>query len=239
MFIEAELHAAYKFGNCSVRQFPFSHFFIEDIFPQDFYEKIQENLPTPDQLSPISEKRPVKGYKERFVLTFDDASLEALDPAKKDFWTSFRDILLKGGIGNLLFNKFSAQISQRFKDKPGLEFRNEAYLVLDTTNYALGPHTDSASKVITVVFYMPPDKSQEMMGTSIYLPRNASFLCEGGPHYKHENFLKLATMPYVPNAVFGFLKSNNSFHGVEKLTNEDCKRWVLLFDIYAVQPKNK
>ena len=43
MFLDAELHAAYKIANTPTLNFPFPHF-NENIFPDDFYSKIQENL---------------------------------------------------------------------------------------------------------------------------------------------------------------------------------------------------
>ena len=44
MFLDAELHVAYKIGNVPISNFPFPHFYLENIFPDDFYSKIQENL---------------------------------------------------------------------------------------------------------------------------------------------------------------------------------------------------
>ena len=73
MFLDAEAHIAYEFGNARIRDFPFPHFYLENVFPVDFYEKIQLNLPSYEELSPIAQKRPVTGYKERFVCCFDDA----------------------------------------------------------------------------------------------------------------------------------------------------------------------
>ena len=44
MFLEDELHAAYKLGNAPILNFPFPHIFVENIFTEKFYSKIQENL---------------------------------------------------------------------------------------------------------------------------------------------------------------------------------------------------
>ena len=44
MFLDAELHVDYKIGNVPISNFPFPHFYLENIFPEDFYSKIQENL---------------------------------------------------------------------------------------------------------------------------------------------------------------------------------------------------
>ena len=43
-------------------------------------------------------------------------------------------------------------------------------------------------------------------------------------------------MPYVPNALFAFLKTSNSFHGVEPITDAHVKRDLLLYDIQVENP---
>jgi hypothetical protein len=40
-------------------------------------------------------------------------------------------------------------------------------------------------------------------------------------------------MPFVPNSLFVFLKTDRSFHGVEPVTDPDVRRWLLLYDIFA------
>jgi hypothetical protein len=132
-----------------------------------------------------------------------------------------------------LVSKFSQSFYKRFGDK-GLAPRltSECLLVQDTTNYALGPHTDSPRKVITCLFYLPERASRSHLGTSLYVPTVRSFTCKGGPHYPREAFDKVASMPYIPNALFAFVKTNKSFHGVERIDCGDYRRWLLLYDIY-------
>lgn len=232
-FQEAELQVAYEFGNAPIRPFPFPHLYMQEVFPRAFYQAIQDNLPVGGQWSPIAEKRRVTGYRERFVCCFDDASLADLDPPRQQFWRQFRDTFLRGSLKSFLLDKFRPHIERRFKADMPAAFRDELLLVQDIQQYALGPHTDSPRKVVTVLFYLPPDDSQEALGTSIYLPRDPAFVCKGGPHYDRENFLRLKSMPFRPNSVFCFVKTDNSFHGVERIGGEDCKRWLLLYDIYV------
>jgi hypothetical protein len=85
--------------------------------------------------------------------------------------------------------------------------------------------------VITVLFYLPRDRSQAHMGTSIYQPKNPEFVCPGGPHYGYSDFNRVATMPFLPNSMFAFVKGDRSFHGVEPVTDPDVRRWLLLYDI--------
>ncbi len=114
-----------------------------------------------------------------------------------------------------------------------MRLSEETLLVEDITHYALGPHTDTPAKVITVLFYLPKDESQAHLGTSIYMPKDRAWRCPGGPHHGYAGFDRVATMPFMPNSMFAFVKTDNSFHGVEPVTDPDVRRWLLLYDIKA------
>ena len=45
MFLDAELHLAYKIANTPILNFPFPHIYVENIFPADFYSKLLKNFP--------------------------------------------------------------------------------------------------------------------------------------------------------------------------------------------------
>jgi len=40
-------------------------------------------------------------------------------------------------------------------------------------------------------------------------------------------------MPFKPNSMFCFVKSDHTFHGVEPVVEPDVRRWLLLYDIKA------
>lgn len=236
MFSDAELQLAYKVGNAQFNMFPYPHFYIPDVFPADFYRQLQQNLPDPAVMRPIEDVRAVKGYKERFVLGLDEKSLATLPGDKQAFWSGLADWLVGANFQSLVLRKFQPFIDQRFAGKSDVQFYDEGLLVQDVTNYKLGPHTDAPRKVVTVLFYLPPDDSQRQMGTSLYLPKDPGFTCPGGPHHDREKFALLHTNPFVPNSLFAFFKTDNSFHGVEPVADPDCRRWLLLYDIYVRQP---
>lgn len=226
---DIEPQLAYKVLNAPVRPFPYPHLFVENVFPDAFYAEIQANIPHPDAMTPIAEARPVKGYKERFVL--DPASaMEVLPESQRAFWSSMNRGLRSGPFRRSMISKFRPYLEARFKDQT-IELKDETLLVEDITRYALGPHSDAPNKVVTVLFYLPADMSQTHLGTSIYQPRDSQFSCQGGPHYGYEGFERVATMPFLPNSMFAFVKSDKSFHGVEPVTDPDVKRWLLLYDI--------
>lgn len=232
MSSSAELHLAYKVGNATIRPYPYPHFYLEEAFPPEFYREMQAMLPDPEAMRPIEEVRPVVGYKERFVLNMNDKSLAALPEEKRGFWTQLRSWMVGGRFANVVLKKFEPHLDERFARDPSIEFYDEALLVQDTTNYSLGPHSDATRKVITLLFYLPRDESQRHLGTSMYVPKDPDFRCEGGPHYKHAGFERIWTMPFLPNSLFAFFKTDNSFHGVEPVSDPDTRRWLLLYDIY-------
>ena len=234
MLSETEMHLAYKVANADIKMFPYPHIYVENVFPTDFYTDILRNLPRPDDMHPIESVRPVKGYKERFVLELRDEHLSTLPDHKNIFWKDLKRMLVDDSrFGNLIFSKFEAFIGKRFEGKQNLKFYSESLLVEDTTNYALGPHTDSPRKVVTLLFYLPADTSQAHLGTSLYIPNDPEFKCAGGPHYGREGFTRVHTNPFLPNSLFAFVKSDKSFHGVERLLDPDSRRWLLLYDIYV------
>jgi hypothetical protein len=226
-----EQHIIYRAANAALQSYPYPHIYVQEIFPPDFYRELQAQLPTPEDMRPIEEVRRVKGYKERFVLGFADADLAVLPPAKQAFWRALRDRMLSGNFARALLTRFEAAVSYRFAGKHQA-LTSELLLVEDITDYKLGPHTDAPRKVITVLFYLPADDSQRHLGTSIYVPKDAAFRCPGGPHHPHDQFNRVATMPFMPNTLFSFFKNDASFHGVEPITDANTRRWLLLFDIY-------
>ena len=232
MSSSAELHLAYRVSNAAIQHFPYPHIYVRDVFPPDYYAQMRAMLPAPESMAPIGEVRNAKGFNERFVLQFTPEQLATLTPGQRQFWQELHGWLVGGALAHLLLTKFGPYINQRFGNQAGLRFYDEALLVQDITEYKLGPHTDAPRKVLTLLFYLPGDESQSHLGTSIYLPKDRQLRCPGGPHYEHRGFDRVWTMPFLPNSLFAFVKSDASFHGVEPVKDPDCRRWLLLYDIY-------
>ena len=90
----------------------------------------------------------------------------------------------------------------------------------------------------TGLIFLPENDENAHLGTSIYSPKDPKFECRGGPHYRHQDFYKVTTMPMKKNSVFIFFKSSNSFHGVEPLNKTNISRNLLLYDIYCNENNN-
>jgi len=63
------------------------------------------------------------------------------------------------------------------------------------------------------------------------VPKDRRFTCPGGPHHRFDGFDRMLTMPYLPNSLFAFFKTKNSFHGVEPVNDAGAQRNLLLYDL--------
>ena len=238
-FFESELHLAYKLGNNPINSFPFPHLFVQDIFSDTFYSQIQKNLPDQNLLTSMPELYPeepgFQDHKDRYVMDLvREESINKIEKDKQEFWRGLGDNFQNGKLSDLLRNKFQYYLNMRFKLIDNVRFLSEIKLINDRKNNALSPHTEHPRKVVSVIFNLPTDLSQKVSGTSIYIPKDLNFIAQNKEykHYPHEYFHKVITMPFMPNSAFCFIKTNNSFHGVEKPEMEDIDRWTLQFDIF-------
>ena len=234
MWSAAALQMLYRIGNTPIHSYPFPHIYVRDVFPAEFYEELIGNLPPRDAFAPLSKVRPISSDvydKTRSVVNLDPESVGKLGEPYRAFWERVARMVVGSELGKLVFEKFGELIQARFKGGPNVELFDEALLVRDTQNYALGPHTDSPLKVAAFLFYLPADDSQPHLGTSIYVPKDRRFTCPGGPHHRFDGFDRMLTMPYLPNSLFAFFKTSNSFHGVEPVNDAGAQRNLLLYDL--------
>jgi hypothetical protein len=202
-------HLRYKISNANVQEWPFSHF-----FPDAFYRQLRSILPPKDAY-----KTGASHYNGRVF-------------AEKDAVGELNFLTSEEFLESIVF-AFNKDFQRRF---PQGQFvpKQDLRLTLDSENYAIGPHTDARWKVVSLLFYLPEDYALERLGTSIYIPKDRNFRCAGGPHYKFDDFTRVATAPFRPNSLLGFFKTDYSFHGVEPITIP-CRRDVLLWNLYAAQ----
>ncbi len=235
MFSSAEMQLIYKVANAPIQMFPYPHILVHDVFPEDFYRALREHLPPNNAYKTLKALGRVSGnYPDtRGVLPLTPDEVAALPEPYRSFWDETARWLLGGPFGQFVLQKFAPLLAHRFENPTAVDYHHEALVVQDHTNYSLGPHTDSPAKVLSFLFYLPADASRPHLGTSMYLPKDLSFTCPGGPHHGFEKFNRVLTAPYVPNTLFGFMKTPNAFHGVEPIAEPDVERALMLYDIKA------
>jgi hypothetical protein len=246
MPFDARAHVFYKIANAPVLNYPFPHFYLESVFPEDYYRELQAKLPPLDSYVPLSETGTVLPgtYKERFSL--DPKKLGEAEPAAPQaaFWDELVQWMEGGDFSRLLLAKFDAAINARFGVGNELLFHDDTRLIRDFTNFAIGPHTDSPRKLVSLLFYLPKDDSLAHLGTSIYEPIEPGFSCPGTQHHDFTDFKRVFTAPFRPNSLLAFFKTDRAFHGVDPIADTEIERNMLLYNIYLdelvhVAPRNR
>ncbi len=238
MSLNVELAVTYRMANTPMRHFPYPHLYVEEVFEPAYYEEILAHLPSDEALRSITATgRTGNLYDERHILKFITENLIDLPSDQAAFWAGFNSWMRSARFQGFLMSLFKPFVDQRLQrimemnQVTSVQTANELLMVRDHTNYSIGPHTDSPARLLSLLFYLPRDDSLSHLGTSIYMPKDPKFTCLGGPHYHRDAFDRIHTMPYKPNSLFAFLKSDKSFHGVEVIADQDVKRDLLLYDI--------
>ena len=122
--------------------------------------------------------------------------------------------------------------------KLGFEFsiiKNDCYIPL---------HTDKMNKLISLMIYIPENNNTENeinWGTCFYKIKNnnqniklwdSTFMNEEDSQKYHRYIEKFYQSPFTKNKLVGFLKSNNSFHKIEKIKQKDAIRKSININYY-------
>jgi hypothetical protein len=237
-----EEHVLYQIANAPMREYPYAHIYVENVFPDDFYTALRANWPDPSALISLADtgRVPKGAYLERFIMPFKPAEIEKLPPERRAFWTQFAEWFIAQRFLTAMIDRFEPYVKERFGDDIyRCDFAADSLLVRDLTNFSIGPHTDAPHRLLSMLFYCPDNDALKHLGTSIYVPCDPHFRCAGGPHYPHASFRKVITMEYRPNSLFAFIKNDRSFHGVEPISDENVRRDILLYDIRVFEPEGK
>ena len=132
-----------------------------------------------------------------------------------------------------LVNRFAGELAKHF-GTPRLALSSTLTCIEDASGYELLPHTDVASKAITLLIYLAKDGAAPELGTEIYVPRHAGTILPDQPkgsRYRREDFLSVATVPYRGNQALAFAPASNTFHGVSPVTEGQKTRRLLQYQL--------
>lgn len=195
-------HIVRKINDTKLSTKPFNHLYLKNVFSPSTYKQVLSELKNV-QYEEIEKTRGTRGYPKRFTGTVP----------------SFLNEIMNGEVKKAILNKFSIEDNG---------FTEDLLLIKDYEGYQIPPHTDSLSKVISALFYLPENDSMSEEGTSLYVPKKEGFVCDTGRHYNFDDFEKVWTAPFKPNSCLIFARTDNSFHGVEPSKHV---RNVLLYNI--------
>jgi len=247
MSFDVSQFLGYQIANAELREYPFPHFYLQPAFPPEAYAALQAILPPTELLRPITKSTvgytdpetgepiapPTKGSEQhRYIGDLGDIASRDADAGRSRYWRDTAEWILSDAFRDLVIAKFAEGVRARLGPYLRIATRVEARFVRDFTSYAIHPHTDSPHKLISLLFYLPRDDSKRHLGTTIFRPIDPGKRCEGSSRHPFSEFKKVVTMEYRPNALFAFLKTDTSFHGVEPIQERGIERNLLLYNIY-------
>jgi len=204
-------HVIYALRNAVIRQYPFPHFFATNVFPQEFYYDLIKQIEKNTDYTAMGGNYPDRSFGPKGA------------PDGLEF-------MIENDFMHEVMMIFYPWYKKRYGDK-NCQVSTDMRLIRDKAGYQIGPHTDAAWKLVSLLFYLPGTWAYRECGTSIYLPSSKGFRCAGGPHYDFDGFNECYRAPFEPNTCFGFWKTYNSFHGVEPI-KKNFNRDVLLYNVY-------
>jgi len=234
-------HVIARLGDATVHDHPFPYIYVENVFPERSYSQLRAAWPAQDEMQSLTSTGRVRRregfegderspYESRYVLRLEDEDMDRLAQQRRPFWDELRAWLLGREFTVALLNNFKPYFPPRLPgSEPGLPVLTEAMATRDLTGYGLGPHSDNEQRLLSLMFYCPPDETTERHGTSLYVPIDPNGHYPGGGHYDFSEFRRVATMPFRPNSAFAFVKRHDSFHGVEPVTEPGVARDLILY----------
>lgn len=199
---------------------PSGNIYMENMLPRNVYEELLARLPDDGALDPIIHPDAIAadGRRTRYLLDLTYETLERFDEEHRGFWEAMIELFTAPEIARAVVDKFAPELRQRFGDALP-ELVAVPILYRDFPGYRIGIHPDTARKIATLQFYLPEDESQIHLGTSFHCRTD-------------EGFVKLKTNAFKPNAAYGFVRTEESWHSVDELGPDEKIRNTIALTFY-------
>ena len=221
-------HLVQRVAEAHVETWPFQHFYVEGIFPDEIYKQIVTNLPPKSSYRPFNARRwkNVKGEATRDRVCLSDGDLEQIDTARRPFWSMLTEALESNAFRRSVYAKLSADIAIRLGCPPDAvpdqAAHPNAQLIRDYQEYRIKPHPDGQPRVVTMQFYLPDDGTPDDLGSSLYIKLPLAHRLIG------RKFKEVKRFPFRPNSAYAFAVNDcpqrQSYHGRELITADHAVR---------------
>lgn len=217
-------HFADRLRAARVEFDPFPHYYLERVFPDDYYRELLRHLPGSGVYENLYEVTDLKldHFRHRYQRDMNEGWTNELPPGLRSFWDSFNQWFLGTELARVVLESFAEPLRERIGEReswPAVSV--EAQFIRHRAGYFLGPHSDLYTKLVVLLIYLAPDPGAQHLGTSLYRPKSPGFSCHDSRHYPFTDFIKVKTAPYRPNSLLAFVRSDVSFHGLEPLKRRD------------------
>lgn len=211
---------------------PFPYLMVEKLLPGQIMASINQLYPTIDQMDAMPATRTGNPYAHQYRRLFplNEETLPRLEQAQKRFWKIF------GSYVQVLAPKLLKALpeppeGQKFRTVEPSEIKTRIDLWSDRGGYQITPHTDAPHKLATFLLYCTAEPSLAGEGTSIYRPHEEGFRSWSGRQFPYDQFEEVFRSPYAANRLFGFRKTDQSFHGKAPVAESETERRVIAITV--------
>jgi hypothetical protein len=208
-----------------LRQQPFDHIYMEDLFDPQSYAALLAGMPDRRFYHELGHRDALRedGSSTRLRLYLYPELLWRMPAAQRDVWLPVARALCSSRLEQAFKRKFRAALEERF-NKPAerIGLYPVPILLRDQPGYRIGIHSDIKSKAITVQFYLPADGSQRNIGT-IFHEGDSGELAE-----------RTTQMPFMPATGYAFPVSlTKSWHSAAQTVESDGERVSMMVTYYV------
>ena len=224
---------------------PYSHFYVENVFPAEVYADMMRGIPAPSLYKPLSmtKHRNAEGVSTCDVFALTGPEMEKLTLAARELWQGVGSALSAPELKVVVFRKLATDLTRRFgcrrEEVDRLTSFTKPSLFRDLEGYEIPPHPDGRTKIVTMQLYLPVDYSQLELGTAVYRRRFKSI---SGIYSWHGRFEKVKQFLFQPNSGYAFAVSNSlgkkSWHGREEIPAGSGVRNSLLNLFFATPDRS-
>ena len=209
----------------SLRSTPFAHLYLSNVFPPAYYRSMLDRLPTAgryrDMIHRGAMRADGRSARRKFYLFPEHIAL--LPAEERRFWLPLSQALRSRELEDAFKRKFRTPLERRFgRSIERLKFHPVPMLLRDTGGYRIGIHGDSLSKAITVQLYLPPDASQEHLGTIFHEGRDGDAAA------------RTTKLAFLPASGYAFpVVYHESWHSVAAISGAEGPRDSLMLSYYV------
>lgn len=232
---EQAAQVAYAIHNTAKQTWPFAHLHLQNLLPPDLYRSVcdldisRETLTARPYANPLT-----AAEQKRYSLGYVGADLVEGRVEVPELERLYR-VLTHKMVTSALLSVFGREIQERYKGV-AIKLDSAFIYVEDSTGYELLPHTDTDSKVVTLLIYLAREGDNPDLGTELYVPIDESLYEASFPsnsRHRREKFLVAYAAPFHANTALAFPPSKRTFHGVPPVSHGGRTRRLVQFQITA------
>lgn len=229
-------YSVQKVKNSTASAEPFPYLFVEKLMPSQYMKALNNFFPSAEMMGAMPSTRTGNSYahQHRRLLALNEEAMAAMEKEQKRFWKFF-SAYVQILAPRLLKALPEPPAGQQYSTAKPEDIKTRIDIWSDRGGYQITPHTDAPHKLATFLLYCSSNPALASEGTSIFRPRDPELRCWKGRQLPMEQFEEVYRAPYGANHLFGFRKTDKSFHGKLPVAESNQDRRTIAITIQTTE----